>query len=528
MGEETPKDWDEKIQDFADNSFQLASKGYRKTVDSTRSVVEKSKLLAKKGMNSSIDASKNLAKKGKKVVEKSAEETKKFTNTLQKSTSERIEGFRSRKNSGDEELEDSNEELRFIEAESLDEGSEQYSRLTVQELRIRLKLLGLAVNGKKNALVERLRSSMNSKELEPVSSVREDLEQRITLIEKEYPDVLKPLPPEPEFSLGRFATNLSYSVVGSLFMAYAMLVFFTSNLNPLETFSALDLSLFDSILPSFALSDQFPTLEPMYGHAFVALGIVFIFASGFLSLFRIKYASTLFLTYFLCVAVLGRLVFSFVADVELQPQDYRHVLHDSVLFSMMSILVYTPRMIEPLLSSQVNKKPVEHFENPVFHADKPYTDGRIDDIIQEGLNMDFRAEVAKPKPPRARAKFEAYEKILLCVSFVLWPFTIFMTMAYNNGLSSFTEYSSDVIQVASAWGLSLLSLVSLVRFDRSARGNGWYAKEKETYVGMMDLYSKAQAKHYEYVELRAAAEAQEILEKYPQLDKSKSGTASKA
>ena len=266
----------------------------------------------------------------------------------------------------------------------------------------------------------------------------------------------------------------------------------------------------------------------MYGHAFVALGIVFIFASGFLSLFRIKYASTLFLTYFLCVAVLGRLVFSFVADVELQPQDYRHVLHDSVLFSMMSILVYTPRMIEPLLSSQVNKKPVEHFENPVFHADKPYTDGRIDDIIQEGLNMDFRAEVAKPKPPRARAKFEAYEKILLCVSFVLWPFTIFMTMAYNNGLSSFTEYSSDVIQVASAWGLSLLSLVSLVRFDRSARGNGWYAKEKETYVGMMDLYSKAQAKHYEYVELRAAAEAQEILEKYPQLDKSKSGTASKA
>ena len=68
MGEETPKDWDEKIQDFADNSFQLASKGYRKTVDSTRSVVEKSKLLAKKGMNSSIDASKNLAKKGKKVA----------------------------------------------------------------------------------------------------------------------------------------------------------------------------------------------------------------------------------------------------------------------------------------------------------------------------------------------------------------------------------------------------------------------------------------------------------------------------
>jgi len=78
------------------------------------------------------------------------------------------------------------------------------------------------------------------------------------------------------------------------------------------------------------------------------------------------------------------------------------------------------------------------------------------------------------------------------------------------------------------WGISLLTLISLVRFDRSARGNGWHTKEKEIYVGMMDLYSKAQAKHYEYVELRAAAEAQEILEKYPQLDRSKSSSTSKA
>jgi hypothetical protein len=103
-----------------------------------------------------------------------------------------------------------------------------------------------------------------------------------------------------------------------------------------------------------------------------------------------------------------------------------------------------------------------------------------------------------------------------------------MTMALDNGLDVFTEYSSGPIQVVSMWALSLFTLLALVRFDRSARGNGWYAKEKETYVGMMDLYSKAQAKHYEYVELRAAAEAQEILEKYPQLDKSKSSVTAKA
>ncbi|HJL97278.1 MAG TPA: hypothetical protein QF401_03925, partial [Candidatus Poseidoniaceae archaeon] len=124
--------------------------------------------------------------------------------------------------------------------------------------------------------------------------------------------------------------------------------------------------------------------------------------------------------------------------------------------------------------------------------------------------------------------FEGYEKILLIVSFILWPFTIFMTMSYDGGLSAYMEYSSGVVQLLSVWALSLLTLISLIRFDRSARGNGWYAKEKETYVGMMDLYSKAQAKHYEYVELRAAAEAQEILEKYPQLDKAKSASASNA
>jgi hypothetical protein len=161
-------------------------------------------------------------------------------------------------------------------------------------------------------------------------------------------------------------------------------------------------------------------------------------------------------------------------------------------------------------------------------AEKPNTDAHLEQIIQEGFNMDFRTEVARPKTPRARAKFETYEKILLIVSLFLWPFTIFMTMAYDNGLVAFTEYSSDIIQVVSVWAISLLILISLVRFDRSARGNGWHTKEKEIYVGMMDLYSKAQAKHYEYVELRAAAEAQEILEKYPQLDPTKSGSASKA
>ena len=282
------------------------------------------------------------------------------------------------------------------------------------------------------------------------------------------------------------------------------------------------------ILPSYTKNVQFSSLDPNFDILFVLLGFVAVFLSGILLTFGKNVGANILLGYFLGIAFIGRLVFSFMANLELIPVDYRNILNDVVVFSTLCIFANIPRLIstriQPYRGSIVSKTDPTR----IIPADNPNTDAHLEHIIQEGFDMDFRAEVAKPKPPRARAKFEAYEKILLSVSFLLWPFTIFMTMAYDGGLVAFTEYSSDLIQVVSVWSLSLLTLISLVRFDRSARGNGWYAKEKETYVGMMDLYSKAQAKHYEYVELRAAAEAQEILEKYPQLDTSKSGTTSKA
>jgi hypothetical protein len=162
-------------------------------------------------------------------------------------------------------------------------------------------------------------------------------------------------------------------------------------------------------------------------------------------------------------------------------------------------------------------------------AEKPNSDAHLEQIIQEGFDMDFRAEVARPKTPRGRAKFETYEKILLPFGIITWILAFALTISYDNGLTSLgIEFSANIQSLVAVWAIGLFILIALIRFDRAARGNGWHTKEKEIYVGMMDLYSKAQAKHYEYVELRAAAEAQEILEKYPQLDRSKSGTTSKA
>ena len=78
--------------------------------------------------------------------------------------------------------------------------SEDYSGFTIKELKIRLKLLGLAAGGKKTALIERLKSSRKVKSEKEESTVLDDLELKIQRIEEEYPEVLKPLPPVKEQS----------------------------------------------------------------------------------------------------------------------------------------------------------------------------------------------------------------------------------------------------------------------------------------------------------------------------------------
>ena len=528
MADEHPKDWSEKVQNLAKQGRELASKGIQETVKTSRDVAEKSKDIASKGLDNTIKVSKNVAKKGKDFASKSVENTKSIAQSVQTSAQQHMEQRRNRKEENSNVSEGQDSELKFTESASLDEHFLDESKLTVHDLKLRLKFLGLAVNGKKNALVERLRSARERNTVDTKSSVRHDLEQRISLIEEEYPEVLKPLPPSNDFKISRFTTNLTYTVCGLVLVVYSFLIVLFSHLSVVPSSLQFNSPVVELILPSYTKNVQFSSLDPNFDILFVLLGFVAVFLSGILLTFGKNVGANILLGYFLGIAFIGRLVFSFMANLELEPVDYRNILNDVVVFSTLCIFANIPRLIstriQPYKDSIVSKTDPTR----IIPADNPNTDAHLEHIIQEGFDMDFRAEVAKPKPPRARAKFEAYEKILLSVSFLLWPFTIFMTMAYDGGLVAFTEYSSDLIQVVSVWSLSLLTLISLVRFDRSARGNGWYAKEKETYVGMMDLYSKAQAKHYEYVELRAAAEAQEILEKYPQLDTSKSGAASKA
>jgi hypothetical protein len=253
-----------------------------------------------------------------------------------------------------------------------------------------------------------------------------------------------------------------------------------------------------------------------------------LFVCAILTLLSSSLSPKLLAIHYGAVLCLGQVVVMFYSDTVFDEMIVFDTLRDLLKAIVLVGIARSPKRIIDVTTVEEAPTIFEYSGILSKMGEKSNTSDELGLFIEVGLSMDFRTEVAKPKPPRARAKFETYEVILLCASFVLWPSTIIMTMALDNGLDVFTEYSSGPIQVVSMWALSLFTLLALVRFDRSARGNGWYAKEKETYVGMMDLYSKAQAKHYEYVELRAAAEAQEILEKYPQLDKSKSSVTAKA
>jgi hypothetical protein len=120
---------------------------------------KKARTLRVKGLDNTIKVSKNVAKKGKDFASKSVENTKSIAQSVQTSAQQHMEQRRNRKEENLNVSEGQDSELKFTESASLDEHFLDESKLTVHDLKLRLKFLGLAVNGKKNALVERLRSA---------------------------------------------------------------------------------------------------------------------------------------------------------------------------------------------------------------------------------------------------------------------------------------------------------------------------------------------------------------------------------
>ena len=380
----------------------------------------------------------------------------------------------------------------------------------------------------KDSFVTKLKEKSKRMKFKPKLSELELIQEQMKQIEHDFPTVLSEennlpiLPPKKAKKWPNLlaASLLSFFAVITLFHTLYM-VSGSDNLGFLG-------SILEFIVPSW-LSNSTSFLG--FSDWPLVLGVTsttLLFVCAILTLLSSSLSPKLLAIHYGAVLCLGQVVVMFYSDTVFDEMIVFDTLRDLLKAIVLVGIARSPKRIIDVTTVEEAPTIFEYSGILSKMGEKSNTSDDLGVFIEVGLSMDFRTEVAKPKPPRARAKFETYEVILLCASFVLWPSTIIMTMALDNGLNGFTEYSSGPIQVVSMWALSLFTLLALVRFDRSARGNGWYAKEKETYVGMMDLYSKAQAKHYEYVELRAAAEAQEILEKYPQLDKSKSSVTAKA
>ena len=376
----------------------------------------------------------------------------------------------------------------------------------------------------KPKIMERFKSKKKKVEGSELDLIKEQMKQiehefPTVLSEKKNPVLLQPKKPKPWANYIACLLLISLSLMT---LAHTLLA-----VSPGQDLGLLS-SILEFILPSW-LSNS--TAYGGFGEWQMLLGVLtttLLIVCSILVLFNSNLPTKILAIYYGGILCFGQLLLIFYSDSAFETNVIFDALRDVLKTFVVVGIARTPKEIHRVMKVESTPTIFDYTGILAKEGKKPNTSDELEVFIEEGLSMDFRAEVAKPKPPRARAKFEAYEKILLVVSFLLWPSTILMTMAYDNGLAVFTEYSSGPMQVGSMWALSLFTLLALVRFDRSARGNGWYAKEKETYVGMMDLYSKAQAKHYEYVELRAAAEAQEILEKYPQLDKSKSSASANA
>ena len=380
----------------------------------------------------------------------------------------------------------------------------------------------------KDSFVTKLKEKSKRMKFKPKLSELELIQEQMKQIEHDFPTVLSEennlpiLPPKKAKKWPNLlaASLLSFFAVITLFHTLYM-VSGSDNLGFLG-------SILEFIVPSW-LSNSTSFLG--FSDWPLVLGVTsttLLLVCAILTLLSSSLSPKLLAIHYGAVLCLGQVVVMFYSDTVFDEMIVFDSLRDLLKAIVLVGIARSPKRIIDVTTVEEAPTIFEYSGILSKMGEKSNTSDELGLFIEVGLSMDFRTEVAKPKPPRARAKFETYEVILLCASFVLWPSTIIMTMALDNGLDVFTEYSSGPIQVVSMWALSLFTLLALVRFDRSARGNGWYAKEKETYVGMMDLYSKAQAKHYEYVELRAAAEAQEILEKYPQLDKSKSSVTAKA
>jgi len=508
-------------------------------------MAQKSKTIASKSLQSAKEGSKTLISEGKSMAEKGIDKTQKSVKKAVKTTEDFVSSRKDKKNNPDKDV--------TKKSQKKSDNSEDYSKLKVSELKLRLKSLNLKLSGKKTELVERLRTyQAQPKEDKSIKQVfigtspdfirKENNDnqpmkkgdnspklhkmfERIKKIEDTNPEVLLPLEPvQKKASIyPMMLSTLLFYMAGLSLMAYSILLLIPSINETIQvSFITENLQYIEYLVPTWFSPDSMEPLPLNMHIPFVLIGSLVVFCSGLLIVLKNKKGVDFIISYFFGILIIGRVLYFFFSDLAFTSSIYLSLFNDLLIAMIVSGLAITPLFYNPKNVAQKVQSRFEYTEIFAETAKEQYTGDEVERMIDEGLNMDFREQIARPDTPRARANFEPYEKLLLFVAIPVWSITLLVTGTYENGSVPFTNgYSPNTAILGATWAISLFILLSLVRFDRSARSNGMYAKEKESYGRSMELHDKAQQAHYKYVELRAAAEAQQIIEKYPQLGPSK-------
>ena len=523
MADSDSDDWKNKVSDMA----------------------QKSKTVASKSLQSAKEGSKKLISEGKSMAEKGVDKTQKSIKKAAKTTEDFVSSRKDKKNNPDKDV--------TKKSQKKSDDSEDYSKLKVSELKLRLKSLNLKLNGKKTELIERLRNyQAQPKEEKSIKQVfigtspefirKENNDnqpmkkgdnspklhkmfERIKKIEDTNPEVLLPLEPvAPKNSIyPMLLSTLLFYIAGISLMAYSILLLIPSINETIQvSFITENLQFIEYLVPSWFSPDSMEPLPLNMHIPFVLIGSLVVFCSGLLIVLKKKRGVDFIISYFFGILIIGRVLYFFFSDLAFTSEIFLSLFNDILIAMIVSGLAITPLFYNPNSAVQTVQSRFVYTDIFAETAKEQYTGDDVERMIDEGLNMDFREQIARPETPRARANFEPYEKLLLLVAIIVWPITLLVTGTYENGSVPFTNgYSPNDAILGATWAISLFILLCLVRFDKSARSNGMYAKEKESYGRSMELHDKAQQAHYKYVELRAAAEAQQIIEKYPQLGSSK-------
>jgi hypothetical protein len=514
-------------------------------------IAQKSKTAASKGLQSAKEGTKTLVSEGKSIAEKGIEKTQKAVGKAVKTTEEFVSSRKDKKNNPEKNV---TKKSPKKSASSVD-----YSKLKVSELKERLKSLNLKMNGKKAELVERLhnyqakpKTDKPTKQVfigshpEFISEGNNDnqtmekgknspelnqMYERIKEIEVTNPEVLLPLEPvaQKESIQPMIISNILFYAAGISLMAYSILLLLPSINETIQlSFITENLQFIEYFVPTWFSPDSMEPLPLNMHIPFVLIGSLVVFCSGLLIVLKKKRGVDFVISYFFGVLIIGRILYFHFSDLTFTSDIYLSVFNDILIAMIISGLAIAPLFFNPKRDAQNVQSRLDYSGIFAETAKEQYTGDGVDRIIDEGLIMDFREQVARPPQPRARAKFEPYEKLLLFISLGMWPLTIVMTFAYEGSLAFMSDFQAGKLGLGAVWMISLFLLIVLIRFDKAARNSGMYGKEKESYGRSMELWNDAQQAHYKYVELRAAAEAQQIIEKYPALGVSTAAKSTEA